>query len=151
MSVYSRVLVAVDLTQEAPQVLAAAVKIAGQQHATLYVTSAIRPLNYAYTGYESTSIGQAMANFEPEARASAQQALNKLCAPLDIPDEHISITFGRPAEMIKSQAQALEAELIVLGTHSRHGLGLLLGSTANGVLHGAPCDVLTIRIVTDQD
>ncbi|HCB13498.1 MAG TPA: universal stress protein, partial [Gammaproteobacteria bacterium] len=27
-----------------------------------------------------------------------------------------------------------------------HGLSLLLGSTANAVLHGAPCDVLAVRI-----
>ncbi|MEO2178254.1 MAG: universal stress protein, partial [bacterium] len=30
--------------------------------------------------------------------------------------------------------------------HGRHGLALLLGSTANGVLHGAPCDVLAVRV-----
>ena len=40
----------------------------------------------------------------------------------------------------------IHADLIVLGTHGRHGLGLLLGSTASGVLHGCPCDVLTVRI-----
>ncbi|MCP4009678.1 MAG: universal stress protein, partial [Proteobacteria bacterium] len=33
-----------------------------------------------------------------------------------------------------------------LGSHGRHGLGLLLGSTANGVLHLAQCDVLAVRV-----
>ena len=38
------------------------------------------------------------------------------------------------------------ARLIVVGSHGRHGLALLLGSTANGVLHHAKCDVLAVRI-----
>ena len=38
------------------------------------------------------------------------------------------------------------ADLIVVGSHGRHGLALLLGSTASGVLHGAPCDVLAVRV-----
>jgi universal stress protein A len=36
--------------------------------------------------------------------------------------------------------------LIVIGTHGQKGLQLLLGSTANAVLHGAGCDVLAVRI-----
>jgi len=38
------------------------------------------------------------------------------------------------------------ADLIIVGSHGRHGLALLLGSTANGVLHGAACDVLAVRV-----
>ncbi len=45
----------------------------------------------------------------------------------------------------------MDADLIVLGTHGRHGLGLILGSTANGVLHGASCDVLAVRIDNDVE
>jgi universal stress protein A len=36
--------------------------------------------------------------------------------------------------------------LIVVGSHGRHGVRLLLGSTANGILHHAKCDVLAVRI-----
>ena len=39
-----------------------------------------------------------------------------------------------------------EIDLIVLGSHGKHGLNLLLGSTSNSVLHQAPCDVLTVRL-----
>jgi len=37
-----------------------------------------------------------------------------------------------------------------MGTHGRHGLGLLLGSTASGVLHGVDCDVLAVRVNFDD-
>ena len=46
----------------------------------------------------------------------------------------------------KGIAQSKKVDLIVVGSHGRHGLGLLLGATANGVLHGANCDVLTVRV-----
>ncbi|MDA1076155.1 MAG: universal stress protein, partial [Proteobacteria bacterium] len=36
---------------------------------------------------------------------------------------------------------------IIIGSHARKGLGLLLGSTANGVLHRAKMNVLTVRIL----
>jgi universal stress protein A len=37
-------------------------------------------------------------------------------------------------------------DLVVVGSYGRHGLQLLLGSTANGVLHLAACDVLAVRV-----
>ena len=37
-------------------------------------------------------------------------------------------------------------DVIVVGSHGKHGLALLLGSTANGVLHGANRDVLAVRV-----
>ena len=68
-------------------------------------------------------------------------------AGLTIPKRvEISGPDGRELE-IKAQAKEFGADLIVIGSHGRHGLtGMMLGSTANGVLHGSPCDVLTVRV-----
>jgi len=38
-------------------------------------------------------------------------------------------------------------DLIVVGSHGRHGLALLLGSTANDVLHARRRDVLAVKLV----
>ena len=38
------------------------------------------------------------------------------------------------------------SDLIIVGSHGRHGLALFLGSTSNGILHGATCDVLAVRV-----
>ena len=54
--------------------------------------------------------------------------------------------FGRPESELQRAAEAKGADVIVVGSHGRHGLALLLGSTANGVLHGATCDVLAVRV-----
>jgi nucleotide-binding universal stress UspA family protein len=65
-----------------------------------------------------------------------------------LPIEKIAVyvVAGTPSERIVSLATVLDADLIVLGTHSRHGLGrLLLGSVAQEVLRRAPCGVFVIR------
>ncbi len=58
----------------------------------------------------------------------------------------VYVTTGVPSERIVSLAMAVDADLIVLGTHGRHGLGrVLLGSVAEEVVRRAPCGVLVIR------
>jgi len=146
MSSYQTILAAVDSTDEAKEILGAAVRTAQDHGAQLHVMTVIRPLNYTYTGFESAGISQAMANFEMDATSSAQGQLDKLAEPLGIEKECLHVALGRPADEIKSMAQQIDANLIVVGSHGRHGLGLILGSTANGILHGSPCDVLTVRI-----
>ncbi len=146
MKSYEHVLVALDLTDEAPEVLDRARQVAGNHSARLSVLTVIRPLTYAYTGLEFAGLAQSMVNFESEAQASAKERLAELCKDAGIASEDQHIIFGIPASEIKEQADAMNADLIVVGSHGRHGLGLLLGSTANGVLHGANQDVLTVRI-----
>ncbi|MNG25866.1 hypothetical protein D3C84_1107770 [compost metagenome] len=60
-------------------------------------------------------------------------------------DSHL--TYGQPRQEIHQLAKENACDLIVVGSHGRHGLALLLGSTANDVLHGAPCDVLAVRLM----
>jgi nucleotide-binding universal stress UspA family protein len=53
---------------------------------------------------------------------------------------------GEPAAEILRLASELKANLIVMGTHGRTGLGrLLMGSVAEVVLRRAPCPVLTLK------
>ena len=52
---------------------------------------------------------------------------------------------GVPKLEIVRYAKEINADLIVIGSHGRGGVQRLLGSTANGTLHRAPCDVLVIR------
>ena len=53
---------------------------------------------------------------------------------------------GDPASEILDAATEVDANIIVMGTHGRTGLGrLLMGSVAEHVLRKAPCPVLTVR------
>jgi nucleotide-binding universal stress UspA family protein len=53
---------------------------------------------------------------------------------------------GRPAEMILKEARSSRADLIVMGTHGRTGLGrLAFGSNAEHVVRNADVPVLLVR------
>jgi nucleotide-binding universal stress UspA family protein len=55
------------------------------------------------------------------------------------------VRTGDPAHEIVAAAREWEADLIVLGTHGRQGIGrMFLGSVAETVLRHAPCAVLVI-------
>jgi nucleotide-binding universal stress UspA family protein len=54
---------------------------------------------------------------------------------------------GEATEQILRTAAAVNADLIMVGTHGRTGLGrLLMGSVAEEVLRKAPCPVLTVKL-----
>ena len=62
------------------------------------------------------------------------------------PDAAADVLVGSPARAIVDTARQQEADLIVMGTHGRHGIShLLLGSVAERVVRTADCPVLTIR------
>jgi universal stress protein A len=90
---------------------------------------------------------------ESNARAAeqafqhARSALAQLAENLGVEDpEQLVMDAPSTKEEIHRVAKENAVDLIVVGSHGRHGLALLLGSTANAVLHDAPCDVLAVRI-----
>jgi universal stress protein A len=76
----------------------------------------------------------------------AKQRLAKIADQLEIAEDDQWLVIGSPKLEIVSLAKENHVDLIVVGSHGRHGLALLLGSTANGILHHANCDVLAVRI-----
>ncbi len=53
---------------------------------------------------------------------------------------------GTPYREIVDAARERNADLIIMGTRGRTGLaGMLMGSTAERVMHHAPCPVLVVR------
>lgn len=88
----------------------------------------------------------AVVNFEEEMTRVAKEELAKLGKTYGIPVGSQIVEFGSPKTVIMDKAQELKADLIIVGSHGRHGLALLLGSTANAVLHHAHCDVLAVHI-----
>ena len=139
MSDYNTILLAIDFSDEAEQLTSKAKALAKSNNAALHVTHVVEPPTYAYSG-DLPIID--MNDIEEKARAH----MAKFAEKHGFPQSQQHITVGRPVFQIHTAAKELNADLIVMGSHGRHGLALLLGSTANGVLHGATCDVLAVRI-----
>ncbi|QQE66142.1 hypothetical protein GFS31_28400 [Leptolyngbya sp. BL0902] len=61
-------------------------------------------------------------------------------------EAEFSQAAGDPATTICAVAKSWEADLIVVGSHRRRGLGeLLLGSVSNHVMHHAACSVMVVH------
>ena len=63
----------------------------------------------------------------------------------------VRTTTGSAIHEIVRIADEVKADLIVTGSHGRSGMSVLLGSTAEGVVHRATCDVLVVRSVIAQE
>lgn len=58
----------------------------------------------------------------------------------------IELGYGRPHREVIATAEAIRADLIVMGVHGQHALNtMLFGSTTNHVVRSATCPVLTLR------
>lgn len=142
MSAYKRILLAIDLTEESRQVAASATAVADAFGAELHVIHVIEPLSLAYGG----DIPMDLSSVQEQIHEQAKSHLAEFANGLGVPADRQYLIFGRPESEIHRVAESDAMDLVIVGSHGRHGLALLLGSTANGVLHGASCDVLAVRV-----
>ena len=145
---YKTILVAVDATDEAEDVVRAARGVAADRNSTISAVTVIRPMADFYANLYSTLEDSADIAIEARAVERATEWLSDLVKRYEIDPGGVNVAVGTPAVEVRRLAEKIGADVIVLGTHGRHGLGLMLGSTANAVLHGAPCDVLAVKVRT---
>ncbi|PKG99211.1 universal stress protein [Paraglaciecola sp. MB-3u-78] len=140
MDSYQNILVALDLYSDYKPVLERALNIAQSpsQISLVYVT-------FPQVYFESYGVGVG-TDYVNDNQESAKATLSELAKTHHIPDAQVYVPIGSAVNEIHVLSESIKADLIVMGTHGQSGLKLLLGSTANGVLHGVKCDVLAIRI-----
>lgn len=143
MSVYTHILVGLDLSpEESLQVARKAVALATLHEAKLSLLHVIEPVTFAYAGDIPMDLTETQLAIEEQA----EKRLASFSQQLDYAVHTSKVVIGQTAAELRETAAQLGADLIVVGSHGRHGLALLLGSTASDVLHGAKCDVLAIRV-----
>jgi universal stress protein A len=147
---YRHVLAAVDLSQESIQVLERARTEADRHDARLSLVSVVKPLIQVYGGIDMAPLAGRAVSLEEQALDQARAQLVALAERYRVAEQDTHALLGAPASDIRDLAARVSADLIVIGTHGRHGLGLLLGSTANAVLHGVDRDVLVVRVTPVQ-
>lgn len=144
MSLYKRILVAVDLNPATDLLLTQrAQELAKISGGTVYLIHAIEPLNSYGTSYAYPMMDNAEIEISDEHRAQlTEEAKN-----LGIPTENLILGFGFPDKVVAEQAKELKIDLIIVGSHSRHGLALLFTAhTADNISKHAPCDLLAVHL-----
>jgi universal stress protein A len=146
MSLYKHILIAADFSDHGHEVSKVAKQLAEQNQAKLSAIHVFENIPIAEPMYEPMTFD---ADITDELMKNAQISLRKFADELLIPEERQWFELGSPKSEIVRVAEEHQVDLIVVGSHGRHGLSLLLGSTSNGVLHHAKCDVLAVRLKDD--
>ena len=142
---YKHILFASDLSEETDFVVEKVQKLCQLTKAKLSLVHVVEPLpgySYAYLGIE---------DIEGQLITEARVAIEKLGDKLNVKKGDQFVEVGPTKTKILKVADETKTDLIICGSHGRHGLSLLLGSTANAILHGAKCDVLTVRLPESAD
>jgi universal stress protein A len=137
---YKHILFATDLSDESDFIISKVRAMRGFTNAKLSLIHVVEPMpgySYAYLGIE---------DIEGQLIEESRTALAKLGNELNVDKKDQFVEVGPTKSKIQEIAENIGVDLIVCGSHGRHGLSLLLGSTANAVLHGAKCDVLVVRL-----
>lgn len=136
---YKHILLASDLSKVSHSVAEKAKYLAKSCHAKLSVVHAVEMLpaySYAYMG---------LTEFEEKFINDAKKSVHQFAEKFDINEKDCWIEVGNTKAVILDVAKKCKADLIVIGSHGHHGLSMILGSTANAVLHHADVDVLTVQ------
>jgi universal stress protein A len=146
MTIYSKILLAVDLHADSIGVGRRARDLAALMDAELTVLHVVE-----YVPVEP--VGETMmppVQLLDELAASARRRLLALCADIGVDADHQRVEVGIVKAEIVRVARAMHSDLIVLGARERHGLSIFVNFTEDTVLHAAPCDVLAVRVSSDQ-
>jgi universal stress protein A len=143
MAVYTHILLAVDFTSATDTVAQQAMKLCQAFNARL---SLVHVVEFVQTNLPNDLVLPQTLEIDQELKERGMQRLQELAEKLGIDKSECIVSQGSTRREILHLAEERNADLIVIGSHGREGIQRLLGSTANAVLHGAPCDVLAVRI-----
>lgn len=145
---YQRILVPIDGSATSLRGLDEALRLARLTGAKLRLIHVVDELKYV-TGFETFAtysgdvvplMAAAGKQILEDGRARAQRA------GIEAESALFTSLAGRVSELVVEQAKTWNADLIVIGTHGRHGVArAVLGSDAEQVLRIAPIPVLLVN------
>ncbi len=159
LPIYKRILVATDFTPNSDNAFKHAVMLARQHQAKIHLLHIVPQVDSSMRSYLSSVIGQEKleeleAKNAAEARAELKKELDDFAQRelINHPDDLArfagsEVVNGNPVLKIIEAADRLEADVIVMGTHSKGVLEhAFLGSVAEKVLQKAHCPVFVIPL-----
>ena len=145
MARHQKILIAVEPNAEANHVLELG-KDYVDEATTYAVVTVVPPMQAYYGGPAGMSQISALGEHDREMAELTENHLRKMVAVVGLDSSKARVVRGHAADELCAIADDESFDLIVIGTHTRGRLRRLLGSTAAGVLHGAECDVMLVRV-----
>ena len=144
MTPITRILVPTDFSEPADQALDYALALATSVGATISLVHVFDD-PFERTLYSEQYVPMP-AEIRDEILGNVRRHLAERVSRCGRPDVTSAILTGPTAQAIVDRARDQKADLIVMGTHGRHGVAhLLMGSVAERVVRTAACPVLTVR------
>ncbi len=140
---YSTVVLALELDPEADaHIVKQALETKQEFGARIILVHAVEHLSNYGAAYGAS----AGVDIEQTLVEEAVKEVAVIAEKMGIASEDQVVKIGPAKQIIIDEAEKVNASLIIVGSHGKHGVRLLLGSTANAVLHSAHCDVLAVRV-----
>jgi nucleotide-binding universal stress UspA family protein len=141
---FKQILVAIDFGESSQQALELGIELALKFGGALTLVHAYEIPVYAYDGASYVSAAELLAPIEATARRKLQSTLETVQKRM--PAASALLRVGVASAEILAAIEEARPDLLVVGTHGRHGLGrMLLGSVAEKLVRLSPVPVLTVR------
>jgi len=119
----------------------------GQQVVAINVVEPVMPVDFAGAGFYTTNAVDTRA-VRRAALALLDKAVREVSGRRSVHVQKRVIEGHNPGQVLVRAAR--DATMLVVGTHRRHGLGFLLGSTASSCVRQATCPVMVVPDALDR-
>ena len=146
---FARIVVGTDGSATAAEAVRVAIGLARMASAELHLVRACQPPALAMAAVPEVGAAALPADVIDAMRHDAKDNLAQLAEELTASGlkVHTHVTAEAPGPALCHTANAVDADLLVVGNRGMQGARRLLGSVPNHVTHHAPCAVLVVRTV----
>lgn len=154
-----KILIAIDYNPTAQNIAETGYSLAKSMNAEITLLHVVADYTYYSSldyspimGFDSFSnVGILQTNTVTELQSAAHQYLKKIKTHLGDPAIKTIIKDGDSGDAIIDAAKELNADVIVMGSHSRRGLEkILMGSVAEKVLRNSHIPLFIIPVVENE-
>ena len=148
---YCHIMLATDFSPHAKQAAFRALELAEKYAARLSLVHAFDTYylydDFMFDGSMAMNLAPNQQEMEQFLEDSAKKQLFNLADELGITNKkNVHLLAGPAKPTLLTFTKEHGVDLMVMGSHGRHGLARLLGSVAASIVNNAPCEVLTVSL-----
>ena len=150
---YKRIVVPVDGSETAQKALVTALQMARESSGCVHLVHVVEGLTPMTADPYGAYSGDVIEVMRLSGRKILDDALARARSEGVQADTQLFDNFGeRLAEVVADSATRFNADLMVVGTHGRRGLGrVLMGSGAEQIIRLSPVPVLVLRSIRTKE